>query len=150
MVEYIAKGDNRFRCLAMLPLIELVSVRKLRCKKTGKRKIENQFNYDPTNYQLFPNAPLQTFSQDEQLDNRTGSRRWNTGPYEILAVGTDDIREFCKLRFIPSVLECKTSKLFDNEKVKHGQVPRIYFILFWQRQRPHTAKNNKIIRILFQ
>jgi hypothetical protein len=26
-------------------------------------------------------------------DNRTGSRRWNTGPYEILAVGTDDIRE---------------------------------------------------------
>jgi hypothetical protein len=27
-------------------------------------------------------------------------------------------------------------------------VPRIYFILFWQRLRPHTAKNNKIIRIL--
>jgi hypothetical protein len=26
--------------------------------------------------------------------------------------------------------------------------PRIYFILFRQRQRPHTTKNNKIIRIL--
>ena len=59
---------------------------------------------------------------------------------------------FPKLRFILSVLlttlESKTSKLFDNEKVKHGQAPRIYFILFWQRQRPHTAKNNKIIQIL--
>ena len=60
---------------------------------------------------------------------------------------------FPKLRFILSVLlstlESKTSKLFDNEKVKHGQVPRIYFILFFrQRQRPHTAKSNKIIRIL--
>jgi hypothetical protein len=54
---------------------------------------------------------------------------------------------FPKLRFIlsvlPSTLESKTSKLFD-EKVKHGQAPRIYFILFGQRQRPHTAKNNKI------
>jgi hypothetical protein len=36
----------------------------------------------------------------------------------------------------------KTSKLFD-EKVKHGQVPRIYFILFWQRQRPHIAKKQQ-------
>ena len=57
---------------------------------------------------------------------------------------------FPKLRFILSVLlsmlESKTSKLFDNEKVKHGQAPRIYFILFWQRQRPHTAKNNKILK----
>jgi hypothetical protein len=32
--------------------------------------------------------------------------------------------------------------------IKNDQVPKIYFILFWQRQRPHTAKNNKIIRIL--
>ena len=48
-----------------------------------------------TNYQLFPNAQ-QTFSRDEQSDNRTGSIRWNTGPYEILVVATDrtdDIRE---------------------------------------------------------
>ena len=36
----------------------------------------------------------------------------------------------------------KTSKLFD-EKVKHGQVPRIYFILFWQRQRPPIAKKQQ-------
>ena len=28
-----------------------------------------------TNYQLFPNAPQQTFLRDEQSDNRTDSRR---------------------------------------------------------------------------
>ena len=33
------------------------------------------------------------FSRDKQSDNLTGSRRWITGPYEILAVRTDDIRE---------------------------------------------------------
>ena len=36
----------------------------------------------------------------------------------------------------------------NGPNTKHGQAPRIYVILFWQRQRPHTAKNNKIIRIL--
>jgi hypothetical protein len=43
-----------------------------------------------TNY--FPTHHNRLF---RETDNRTGSRRWNTGPYEILAVGTYDIRELC-------------------------------------------------------
>jgi hypothetical protein len=38
-------------------------------------------------FQFHPNlanAPQQTFLRDEQSDNWTGPRRWNTGPYEIL------------------------------------------------------------------
>ena len=85
---------------ATLPLIELVSVGMLQCWKTWQRKIGNQFNYDLTNYQLFPNTPQRTFLWDEQSDNRTGSRHWNTGPYEILAVGTDAIHELFLIWFL--------------------------------------------------
>jgi hypothetical protein len=65
-----------------LPLIELVSVRKLRCWKTWQRKIGNQFNYDLTNYQLSPNAPQWTFSRDGQSDRLKALKYrtlWNFG-----------------------------------------------------------------------
>jgi hypothetical protein len=80
---------------ATLPLIGLVSVGKLRYWKTWQRKIGIQL----WSNQLFPNAPQHTFSRDEQSDNRNGSRHWNTGPYEILAVGTD-IRELFLIWFL--------------------------------------------------
>ena len=76
----------------------------------------------------------------------SGSHSGNSFEFSHRLTGFLDYALFC-LSFCLR-LESKTSKLFDNEKVKHGQVPMIYLILFWQRQRPHTAKINKIIRIL--
>jgi hypothetical protein len=75
----------------------------------------------------------------------SGSHSWNSFEFSHRLTG---FLNYALLSVLLSTLESKTSKLFDNEKVKNGQAPMIYFILFWQRQQPHTAKNNKIILIL--
>ena len=70
----------------------------------------------------------------------SGSHSRNRFEFSHRLTGFLNYALFCVLL---STLESKTSKLFDNKKVKHGQVPRIYFILFWQRQWSHTAKTTK-------
>ena len=63
----------------------------------------------------------------------SGSHSGNSFEFSHRLTGFLNYALFCLLL---STLESKTIKLFDNEKVKHGQVPRIYVILFW----PHSKK----------